>query len=64
MANKIMIMAGANVDGDVTCRILTVEEGALFEGRSHRVANSDHITPQLERPAKTAAPARGQAAVA
>ena len=36
-ANEIVLGRTANVTGDVSARTLIVEEGALFNGRCHRI---------------------------
>ncbi len=48
---KVVLHAGADVEGDIVSQLLSVEEGANFDGRSKRVTNPADIAPQLERPA-------------
>lgn len=37
----------AQVDGDIHAQMLTVEQGASFDGRSRKVANAAEVAPQL-----------------
>ncbi len=48
---KVVLHAGADVEGDIMSQLLSVEEGANFDGRSRRVTNPADVAPQLERPA-------------
>ena len=48
---KVVLHAGADVEGDIMSQLLSVEEGANFDGRSRRVTNLADVAPQLERPA-------------
>jgi cytoskeletal protein CcmA (bactofilin family) len=48
---RVVLHAGADVEGDILSQLLSVEEGANFDGRSRRVTNLAEIAPQLERPA-------------
>ena len=45
---KVMLRAGAEVEGDIMSSLLSVEEGANFDGRSRRVRDPADIQPQLE----------------
>lgn len=47
---KVILHAGSEVEGDIMSQLLSVEEGANFDGRSRRVTNAADIAPQLERP--------------
>ena len=47
---KVVLHAGADVEGDIMSHLLSVEEGANFDGRSRRVTDVAQIAPQLERP--------------
>jgi cytoskeletal protein CcmA (bactofilin family) len=47
---RVILHAGADVEGDIVSQLLSVEEGANFDGRSRRVNNPADIAPQLERP--------------
>jgi cytoskeletal protein CcmA (bactofilin family) len=47
---KVVLHAGADVEGDIMSQLLSVEEGANFDGRSRRVTDAAQIAPQLERP--------------
>ena len=48
---RVVLHAGADVEGDIISQLLSVEEGANFDGRSRRVTNPAEVAPQLERPA-------------
>ncbi len=54
---KVILHAGADVEGDIVSQLLSVEEGANFDGRSRRVTNPADIAPQLERPSAAIASA-------
>ncbi len=45
---KVMLRSGADVEGDIMTSLLSVEEGANFDGRSRRVTDPADIQPQLE----------------
>lgn len=47
---KVVLHAGSDVEGDIMSQLLSVEEGANFDGRSRRVTDPSEIAPQLERP--------------
>ncbi len=47
MGTKVVLYGTADVEGDIHAKSLRMEDGAGFEGRSRRVADSDIITPQL-----------------
>lgn len=55
----VVLHAGAEVEGDIHSHLLSIEQGAAFDGRSRRVVNPAEIAPQLERPSEQVAP--GQA---
>ena len=48
MGARVMLHAGADVEGDIHARSLSVADGASFEGRSRKVADPATIAPQLE----------------
>lgn len=50
---KVILHNGADVEGDIMSTLLSVEEGANFDGRSRRVTDPAAIAPQLESTAKT-----------
>lgn len=50
LGSKVVLHAGADVEGDIMSQLLSVEEGANFDGRSRRVTNAAEVAPQLERP--------------
>ena len=52
---RVVLHAGAEVEGDIMSQLLSVEEGANFDGRSRRVTDAAAITPQLEKPGSSPA---------
>jgi cytoskeletal protein CcmA (bactofilin family) len=70
MGTHVVLHAGAEVEGDIHSHLLSIEQGASFDGRSRRVKDPSEIAPQLERgaPASHAGqhqqrPAAGSSAV-
>ncbi len=61
MGAHVVLHAGAEVEGDIHSHLLSIEQGAAFDGRSRRVKDPSEIAPQLERPAGHAEPARATA---
>jgi cytoskeletal protein CcmA (bactofilin family) len=51
---KVVLHTGADVEGDIMSQLLSVEEGANFDGRSRRVTDPAAIVPQLESTSKAA----------
>jgi cytoskeletal protein CcmA (bactofilin family) len=51
---KVVLHASAEVSGDIHSELLSIEQGATFDGRSRKVRNPAEIAPQLDR---TIAPA-------
>lgn len=49
MGAHVVLHSGAQVDGDIHSHLLSIEQGAIFDGRSRRVANPAEIAPKLER---------------
>jgi cytoskeletal protein CcmA (bactofilin family) len=49
MGAHVVLHAGAEVDGDIHSHLLSIEQGAVFDGRSRRVRDPAEIAPQLER---------------
>jgi cytoskeletal protein CcmA (bactofilin family) len=45
----VVLHAGAEVEGDIHSHLLSIEQGAIFDGRSRRVADPSEIAPKLER---------------
>jgi cytoskeletal protein CcmA (bactofilin family) len=45
----VVLHASAAVEGDIHSGLLSIEQGASFDGRSRRVTNPAEIAPQLER---------------
>lgn len=60
-AATVVLSAKAEVDGDIHHRMLTVEQGAVFIGRSNRPQNIDDLTPNLDAHAHADAQANGAA---
>jgi len=50
MGTHVVLHAGAEVEGDIHSHLLSIEQGAAFDGRSRRVKDPSEIAPQLERP--------------
>lgn len=50
MGTHVVLHAGAEVEGDIHSHLLSIEQGAVFDGRSRRVRDPAEIAPQLERP--------------
>lgn len=48
LAKTLVLRASAEVQGDIHSEFLSVEMGATFDGRSHRVTDPAEIAPQLE----------------
>lgn len=51
MGAHVVLHAGAEVDGDIHSHLLSIEQGAVFDGRSRRVRDPAEVAPQLERAA-------------
>jgi cytoskeletal protein CcmA (bactofilin family) len=51
LGTHVVLHSSAEVEGDIHSHLLSIEEGAAFDGRSRRVVNPAEIAPQLERPA-------------
>jgi cytoskeletal protein CcmA (bactofilin family) len=49
MGAHVVLHAGSEVDGDIHSHLLSIEQGAVFDGRSRRVRDPAEIAPQLER---------------
>jgi cytoskeletal protein CcmA (bactofilin family) len=49
MGAHVVLHAGAEVEGDIHSHLLSIEQGAVFDGRSRRVKDPAEIAPQLER---------------
>lgn len=54
LGTHVVLRAGAEVAGDIHSHLLSIEQGAAFDGRSRRVADPAELAPQLERPAASA----------
>lgn len=60
MGTHVVLHATAEVEGDIHSHLLSIEQGAAFDGRSRRVADPAEIAPQLERPNVASAAAARQ----
>ena len=58
MGAHVVLHAGAEVEGDIHSHMLSIEQGAAFDGRSRRVNDPAQIAPQLERPVGAPEPSR------
>ena len=47
---KVALKPSAKVDGDIVHQVLTIAEGAHFDGRVRRAKDDDEIRPQLILP--------------
>jgi len=45
---NVTLYPSAQVDGDIHAQMLTIEQGASFDGRSRKVANIAEVAPQLD----------------
>ena len=54
LGNHVVLHSGAEVEGDIHSNLLSIEQGATFDGRSRRVKDPSEIAPQLERPGTSA----------
>lgn len=44
----VILHAGSEVEGDIHSHLLSIEQGASFDGRSRRVRDPSEVTPQLQ----------------
>src|SRR5262245_54641694 len=47
-APNVVLSAKANVEGDIHHQSLTIEQGAMFEGKSRRVRDPAELKPELD----------------
>jgi cytoskeletal protein CcmA (bactofilin family) len=59
----VVLHPSAQVEGDIHSQMLSVQQGASFDGRSRRVTDPREIAPELE-PATASAPAAAPASPA
>lgn len=45
---RVTLHASAQVDGDIHSQLLSIEQGASFDGRSRKVTDPNEIAPQVE----------------
>lgn len=55
-AVNVTLAATAKVDGELHHLSLTIEQGALFEGKSRRASNPTELRPDLDKAASEGAP--------
>lgn len=48
MGRHVVLHSTAQVEGDIHSHLLSIEQGAAFDGRSRRVADPSEIAPELE----------------
>lgn len=50
VGSNVVLHGSAVVEGDIHSQLLSIEQGAAFDGRSRRVTDPAEVAPQLERP--------------
>lgn len=45
---RVVLHPSAQVEGDIHSQLLSIEQGASFDGRSRRIADASEIAPELE----------------
>lgn len=50
LGTHVVLHSGSEVEGDIHSHLLSIEQGAIFDGRSRRVKDPEEIAPQLEKP--------------
>jgi cytoskeletal protein CcmA (bactofilin family) len=56
VGDHVVLHSSAHVEGDISSRSLSIEQGASFDGRSRKVTDPAEVAPQLEATASAAAP--------
>jgi cytoskeletal protein CcmA (bactofilin family) len=46
--DSVVLHSTAHVEGDISSRALSIEQGATFDGRSRKVTDPAEVAPQLE----------------
>jgi cytoskeletal protein CcmA (bactofilin family) len=49
LGTHVVLHASADVQGDIHSHLLSIEQGAAFDGRSRRVTDPAELAPQLEK---------------
>ncbi len=55
-ADSVVLHSTAHVEGDISSRALSIEQGASFDGRSRKVTDPAEVAPQLEPAASISVP--------
>ena len=48
LGDSVVLNSTARVEGDISSRSLSIEEGAIFDGRSRKLTDPPEVTPELE----------------
>jgi len=48
LGDSVILHSTAHVEGDISSRSLSIEQGAIFDGRSRKVTDPADVTPELE----------------
>lgn len=56
LGDSVILHATAHVEGDISSRSLSIEQGASFDGRSRKVTDPAEVAPQLEPAPSVSAP--------
>ena len=48
LGDSVVLHSTAHVEGDISSRSLSIEQGASFDGRSRKVSDPAEVAPQLE----------------
>jgi cytoskeletal protein CcmA (bactofilin family) len=48
LGDNVVLHSTAHVEGEIHARSLSIEQGASFDGRSHKVTDATEVPPQLE----------------
>jgi cytoskeletal protein CcmA (bactofilin family) len=48
LGDSVVLHSTARVEGDISSRSFSIEEGAIFDGRSRKVTDAAEVAPQLE----------------
>jgi cytoskeletal protein CcmA (bactofilin family) len=46
--DSVVLHSTAHVEGDISSRALSIEQGATFDGRSRKITDPAEVAPQLE----------------
>lgn len=56
VGDSVVLHSTAHVEGDISSRSLSIEQGASFDGRSRKVTDPAEVAPQLEPMPSVSAP--------